>query len=100
MRTDEEVLEFEIRLFLPVHTDGFWCCGYQIDWPSGQRNSFAAGIDSMQAILLAIQKVGAEIYTSKYHREGIVIWENDGGGYGFPVPSNIKDLLIGDDVNI
>lgn len=41
--------------------------------------------------------VGTDIYTSDYHASGKLRWGEPGTGYGFPVPSSIRDLLIGDD---
>jgi hypothetical protein len=51
----------------------------------------------MQAVLLALQMIGAVLYTSDYHKSGKLFWEKPGRGYGFPVPSNLQDMLIGDD---
>jgi hypothetical protein len=52
----------------------------------------------MQALTIALQMVGAEIYASPYHQSGKLFWERAGGGYGFPVVSSLRDLLVGDDV--
>ena len=54
-------------------------------------------LDSVQALLLALQAIGAELYRSEHHLSGRLLWEKEGGGYGFPVPRNIRDLLVGDD---
>jgi hypothetical protein len=43
--------------------------------------------------------IGAEIYTSDYHKLGQLIWREPAQGYGFPVPLSIRDLLVGDDAN-
>ena len=48
----------------------------------------AWGIDSVQAILLALQMIGADIYTSSYHKSGHLMFEEAGQGYGFPVPES------------
>ena len=69
----------------------------EIGWPDGVRRRFAGAGDSVQAILLAMQMIGTEIYTNPYHASGRLRWERDGGGYGFPVPKTIRDLLVGDD---
>ena len=94
---DTEVL---IRVFKPEESDGNWVCRYEIDWPSQKQSGFAAGIDSIQALLLALQKVGVDIYTSSYHETGSLKWFEPTRGYGFPVTGNLRDLLIGDDVNL
>jgi hypothetical protein len=41
--------------------------------------------------------IGVEIYTSRYHESGRLRWLTAGGGYGFPVSGNARDLLSGDD---
>lgn len=55
------------------------------------------GADAMQALVIALQTVGAELYTSAYHTSGALYRERPGGGYGFPVTSGLRDLLEGDD---
>jgi len=91
--------EVAIRLFKPEESDGHWICQYEIDWPGRKQSGFAAGIDSIQALLLALQKIGVDIYTSGYHETGSLKFAPT-QGYGFPVTRNLRDLLIGDDVNL
>jgi hypothetical protein len=87
-----------IRLHSPVETkEDAWTCRYEIDWPDGQWSMEAAGHDAVQAIVLALQMIGSELYTSDYHKSGKLIWERGGAGYGFPVPINLRDLMQGDD---
>lgn len=90
--------EVPVRLFVPTqHESGAWLCPYEIGWPHRTWKSAGWGVDAVQAVLLTFQKVGVEIYTSEYHKSGRLIWEQPGKGYGFPVPHNVRDLLIGDD---
>ena len=42
--------------------------------------------------------IGAEIYSSNYHKAGKLFWDKPGNGYGFPVASSLRDLLQGDDI--
>jgi hypothetical protein len=51
----------------------------------------------MQALVHALQIIGAEIYSSNYHKSGRLFVERPGDGYGFPVMSGLRDLLIGED---
>ena len=83
-----------------TNDDGMWTCRYEIDWPSQKRSHFAGGIDSFQALILALQMIGAEIYASTYHKAGSLKWFERYRGYGFPVGCNLRDLLIGDDTNM
>src|SRR4051794_36365678 len=88
----------EIRLFTPSRAGTEpWSCRYEIDWPHGRRAAAGSGIDSMQALVLTLQMIGADIYCSEYHRSGKLRWKSAGRGYGFPVPSTLQDLLVGDD---
>jgi hypothetical protein len=41
--------------------------------------------------------IGAELYSSKYHDAGQLVFERENGGYGFPVANGLRDLLVGDD---
>ena len=87
-----------IRLFLPEEDDDAWRCAYEIDWPEGTRAFRAFGQDAVQAIQLAMQMIGTELYTSDRHRAGMLVSEVQGGGYGLPVPRSLRDLLVGDDI--
>jgi Domain of unknown function (DUF6968) len=87
----------EIRLFKPEPDDEASSCRYEIDWPSGTKSKRAVGVDDIQAILLALQLIGSELYTSEYHKNGQLVWLAAESGYGFPVPSTARDLLVGED---
>ena len=87
----------DISVFATELADGVWVCRYRIGWPDQPRTSSAAGVDSVQAIHLALQKIGMELYVSSYHMSGALRWEKAGEGYGFPVPKNGRDLLVGED---
>ena len=94
---DKEVV---VQVFQPEKDEDSWICRYEIDWPHQTSSRYAAGFDSVQAVVLALQMVGAEIYASSYHRSGSLKWTEQGQGYGFPVPHSLRDLLIGDDVTL
>jgi hypothetical protein len=61
---------------------------------------FAAGIDSFQALVLALQTIGVETYSSDYHKAGSLRWFEQYRGYGFAVGTCLRDILIGDDLNL
>jgi hypothetical protein len=48
-------------------------------------------------LLCTLQKIGFGLYSSAYRKAGILVFEKPGGGYGFPIPKNGRDLLIGND---
>src|SRR5437867_2959811 len=87
--TEDGKTDVPIRIFLPVNVDDHWQCEYEIGWPTGLRRSKAYGVDPVQSLHLALQKIGAEIYTSDAHRSGKLVWLERGDGYGFPVPAGI-----------
>jgi hypothetical protein len=77
--------------------DGGWFCTYSIGWPDGARLGEGWGLDSAQAILLTMRRIGADLYASPHHASGALVWEKPADGYGFPVPDGLKDMLIGSD---
>jgi hypothetical protein len=91
-------IKIPVRLFAPQReADGAWNCRYEIGWPDKMATKEIFGADSMQAIVLALQMVGFEIYTSEFHESGRLAGEKGRGGYGFPVMAEYRDLLQGDD---
>jgi hypothetical protein len=51
----------------------------------------------VQALELTLRIIGAQIYASDHHASGNLMWLAPGDGYGFPVTTGIRDLLIGND---
>jgi hypothetical protein len=97
-RNGNEDRNVAVRIFAPEQEQSrAWSCAYEIDWPEGTRKFAAYGVDAVQAIELALRTIGAEIYTSDYHKSNLLSWEKPGQGYGFPVPISLRDLLVGDD---
>jgi hypothetical protein len=88
----------EVRIHAPVPNQSSWDCEFEIDWPEAPRRKTIGGVDSTQALFLALEIVGAEIYASAHNKSGRLFWEVPGSGYGFPVPSSIRDLFEGDDI--
>ncbi|BCJ90418.1 hypothetical protein IZ6_11530 [Terrihabitans soli] len=93
----------EIRIYKPIDktTENFdFHCEYEIDWPGKTLSSYAVGIDPVQALQLALNKIGIELYTSSFHKERRLKWFELGSGFGFPVPPNIRDVYEGDDKSL
>ncbi len=67
------------------------------DGRTGFGNRAPAASNSVQALFIALQMIGSEIYTSEYHKSGRLFVDKPGEGYGFPVPVTLRDLLVGDD---
>jgi hypothetical protein len=86
-----------VKLYAPEGSGKHWGCRFTIDWPTGIQVGAGYGVDRMQAIILTLQMIGAHLYFSDYHKTGRLYFEKQGSGYGFPVPKNARDMLVGDD---
>jgi hypothetical protein len=95
---DSRTTEVPARLYAPVQEGPrIWYAWSEIDWPDGLHGIRAYGVDAMQALILALNMLGIHVYTSGYHDDGVLVWDAPGQGYGFPVPSGVRDMLVGDD---
>lgn len=72
-------------------------CRYTIGRPNDAEARAAYGIDTVQALILTLQSIGASLYVSDYHKLGRLKWGDPNDGYGFPVPRNARGMLIGYD---
>ncbi len=97
LRTGSAEVEVPVNIFAPEPDGDVWKCRYEIHWPEEKWSSHAGGVDSTQALVLALQKIGVEIYFSDHHKSGKLFWDDPGKGYGFPVPPSARDVLIGED---
>ncbi len=88
-----------VTVFAPEPDGKSWICRYEINWPAEKWTSFASGFDSAQALIIAFQKIGADVYFSDYHKSGALAWDRPGRGYGFPLLSAVRDVAVGDDVD-
>lgn len=78
---------------VPFPDGSNYYCPYQIVGLGKEKIHFGAGIDAVQALLLALHNIGAELYTSKEARARTLGWEGGGiGDLGFPVTDAIADL--------
>lgn len=97
LREDNRDIDIPVRIHAPEKAEVGWICRFEIDWPEGKGKRWGAGVDEIQALQIAMQMIGSEIYASARHKAGRLRWLAPGDGYGFPVASNIRDLLVGDD---
>lgn len=88
-----------VRIHAPVAAEVDYSCTYEIDWPGQPEQSTIFGIDSAQALVLALTCIGSSLYGSTFHTNGQLNWNDQASGYGFPVVSNLRELLVGDDKN-
>ena len=87
----------KVSIHAPEQQFPDWVCRFEINWPEGAVARSAGGVDSAQALFQAFQMIGAEICTSSYFEKQRIFWMDGYVGCGFPVPQNIRDVLIGDD---
>ena len=66
-------------------------CPYQIRGIGDEHVRYARGVDGVQALELALKKIGADLYTSREAQSKELIW-NGGENLGFPVPDALSDL--------
>jgi hypothetical protein len=100
LRMEEREARVEIAVHKPTFTELDWSCRYEIDWPSGRVVRDVFGDSAVQALVLALQFVGTDLYTSDFHRDGrLRAYAGPSDGYGFPVPPNLRDMLVGVDAH-
>jgi len=97
VRDNNRSIDLPVRIHAPEKAGAEWICRFEIEWPEGRVERWGAGVDAVQALWIALQMIGTEIYTSQKHEAGQVAWLEPGRGYGLPVPNNMRDLLVGDD---
>ncbi len=97
LRTGSKERPITVDIYKPEKREKAWVCRYVIDWPEGKRTFESAGQDPLQALVLALQMIGSELYTSAYHHEGRLRAYDREKGYGFPVAGSLRDLLVGAD---
>jgi hypothetical protein len=97
LSSNDILVDVAVSVSWPVLDQQAWRCRWEINWPDRTRSNVGCGIDAMQALIVALQMIGSEIYCSHEHQSGRLAWTEDTTGYGFPVPNGIRDLLIGDD---
>jgi hypothetical protein len=101
LRNGTDSVQIPVRVFAPSQREPrAWSCQYQIEWPEGKETREMWGVDSIQALVLALQAIGSDIYTSSYHKTGDLLFETPGQGYGFPVPVSLRDHLVGNDAKL
>lgn len=98
LENDGKAVDIPVQVFWPVKDGAAWSCRWEIQWPGRTRSNAARGTDGVQALFNALQMIGSELYGSDAHKSGRLSWENGWAGYGFPVPNNIRDMLMEDDV--
>ena len=66
-------------------------CSYRILGLQKEENGRVMGSDALQALQLALVRVGTILYTSEEWRNNLLSWNGD-KDLGFPLPESLKDL--------
>jgi hypothetical protein len=76
VQTEAGVQPLPVRWFRPTPDPrGDWSCVFQIDWPERPRRTMTiSGVDSVQALYLALQTAAVELYTAE---SSVFLWELD-----------------------
>ncbi|HEY5721274.1 MAG TPA: hypothetical protein VIT45_03040 [Allosphingosinicella sp.] len=83
-------IPFEVKL---EHSE--YRCPYRITGIGSGRVRASIGIDALQALMLALQVIGSDLYSSEEYRTGRLSWFADdwSRSLGLPVFEGFRDLL-------
>jgi hypothetical protein len=77
-----------VTVYLPFEDDGMWCCKYRIVFPDERKERVAYGKDTLQALLLAIDGLQAEVLGIEKRRNIKLDWD----GVPFVMPDRLKEI--------
>jgi len=66
----EGVSTGSLRVDAPKPDQNNWRCEFAVSWPGFERRHYTMGVDSYQALLLALHSVGSEIAGSEDFKAG------------------------------
>ena len=90
-------VEIPVRIFAPQSAGDDWLCVFEIGWPNGPARREIRGVDSVQALFLALQTIGAELYAARAAGAHDLQWLAPDAGFGFPLAPSLRDQATGDD---
>lgn len=86
---DGEAKRFRVAWMQPVARENDWVCEYVIEWPDGPpRARRIFGVDSVQALLLAMKVAAGELYDA----EPPVFWWDPDDVLDLPILDGVADL--------
>lgn len=97
MEVDGREVDVPITIYAPVDKTDHWCCEFEIGWPDKRKRSRGNGTDAVQALLIALEMIGMNLYSSEAHAQGKLKWDEPHGGYGFPLNSAMRHRYEGRD---
>ena len=61
LRDQTRAINIPVRIHAPENAKGDWICRFDIGWPEGRVERWGTGVDAVQALLFAMQMIGAEV---------------------------------------
>ena len=86
----------EIGAPYPIDKGPDCWCPYRISGLGAGKVKRIGGVDSMQALYLAMQMAATDLYSSDSAREKTLQWLGS-GNFGLPVPKDVADLVPPED---
>ncbi len=74
---------------MPDHSDYY--CPFEIDGIGGGGIDHACGVDAIQALDLAMKKIGVILNCSPEAQAARLSWDGGGDHLGLPIPDSCKD---------
>ena len=81
--------EVELRILMPIEAGDDFSCRYEIHWQGRVKISDVLGVDAVQALLLALQRLASEMYFSDEYKTGRLEWMG-GNNLGLPLPAGLE----------
>jgi len=97
IRTQNGDISVPVHIEVPVLDRTAWTCRFTIGWPEGEARGYATAFDAVQALQFAMQRIAMLLYISPHHQSRALYFDVPGEGYGFPLPTDSRNLAIGDD---
>ena len=80
----------EVFVYLPVEDHGDYRCQYEIrEQGKPVKKGHALGVDSLQALILALQKLGADVAFSNYAKDQRLYWNDQNADLGLLLPRGV-----------
>ena len=97
---DDGNIEVPVSIHLPVEHGRSWPCDCEIGWPRDLHRFYAGGLRRRAGLAHRLRMIAVRLYASRYHHAGLLIWDEEHAGYGFPLPKGGRDLAVGIDRDI
>ena len=83
----------EVLIWAPQEKAGDeYHCVFKITGLDSDRPRYVIGGDGVQALMLAFERIGVDLYSSDEAKAGSLRWNGE-SDLGFPVPKGLEDLL-------